>query len=214
MERDLLEQWWRQAAQVDERVPGPEVRGQFGRTPVFVQRALDALSYSRFFVGLTERFLIGDVKQVRAYLTDDDLRAQIQARVTAAVTSRVGAETRVLVGHSLGSVVAYEAVCAHPEWPVTTLVTLGSPLGIRNLIFDKLRPAPGERGAWPAGVRHWINIADKHDLVALVKQLRPLFGDGNQVADFSIDNGATAHDARPYLTAKETGRAIAAGLAS
>src|SRR4051794_31526126 len=44
MERELLQQWWREAAQVDEGVPGPEVRGQIGRTPVFVQRALDALS--------------------------------------------------------------------------------------------------------------------------------------------------------------------------
>ena len=47
-----------------------------------------------------------------------------------------------MVGHSLGSVVAYEALCAHPEWPVRALVTLGSPLGIRNLIFDRLVPAP------------------------------------------------------------------------
>ena len=48
--------------------------------------------------------------------------------------------TEVIVAHSLGSVVAYEALCAHPEWPVRNLVTLGSPLGIRNLIFDQLVP--------------------------------------------------------------------------
>jgi pimeloyl-ACP methyl ester carboxylesterase len=30
----------------------------------------------------------------------------------------VRADTAVLIGHSLGSVVAYEALCAHPEWSV------------------------------------------------------------------------------------------------
>ena len=123
-----------------------------------------------------------------------------------------------MVGHSLGSVVAYEALCAHPEWPVRALVTLGSPLGIRNLIFDRLLPAPaagarGEvRGAWPGGVRSWVNVADAGDVVALVKDLRPLFGD--QVACYLVHNGSHAHDVRPYLTAAETGAAIAAGLAA
>jgi hypothetical protein len=31
------------------------------------------------------------------------------------------------VGHSLGSVAAYEALCAHPQWPVRALATLGPP---------------------------------------------------------------------------------------
>jgi hypothetical protein len=115
-------------------------------------------------------------------------------------------------------VVAYEALCAHPEWPVRALVTLGSPLGIRNLIFDRLVPAPaarvsgGVQGAWPGGVRSWVNVADAGDVVALLKDLRPLFGE--RVACYLVHNGSHAHDVRPYLTAAETGAAIAAGLAA
>jgi hypothetical protein len=115
-------------------------------------------------------------------------------------------------------VVAYEALCAHPEWPVRALVTLGSPLGIRNLIFDRLVPAPAARapdgveGMWPGGARSWVNVADAGDVVALVKDLRPLFGHG--VACYLVHNGSRAHDVRPYLTAAETGAAIAAGLAA
>jgi hypothetical protein len=45
----------------------------------------------------------------------------------------------------------------------------------------------------------------------LVKNLRPLF-DG-RVACHLVNNGSHAHDVRPYLTAAETGAAIAAGLA-
>jgi len=152
-----------------------------------------------------------DLRQVRLYMTDPGIRDQVQRRVAAAVR----AETRVVVGHSLGSVVAYEALCAYPGWPVTTLVTLGSPLGIRNLIFDRLRPAPtaetrGLRGAWPGRVEMWANIADSRDVVALVKDLRPLFG--VQVSSWLVSNCASAHAVQPYLTAPETGAAIAAGL--
>jgi hypothetical protein len=207
-ERLLLELWWREAAGTDPAVPAPEA-GTKARTPRMVQRALDALSQSAFFAGLAERAMIGTLKQVAQYFADDALRSAVGARVAAAVSG----DTQVVVAHSLGTVAAYEAVCTHPEWGVTTLVTLGSPLGIRNLVFDRLRPAPGSDGTgrWPGGVRTWSNIADSGDVVALVKSLRPLFGDW--VTDVLVRNGAKAHDVLPYLTARETGEAIGRGLA-
>jgi hypothetical protein len=204
-ERELLQAWWEAAAACDPQVPTGDTKL---RTPAAVQRALRALSGSRFFVGLTERALIGFIKQVHRYFTEPELRARIRDRVAGVVSN----DTQVVVAHSLGSVVAYEAVCAHPEWPVRTLVTLGSPLGIRNLIFDRLEPPPsGGVGVWPGSVARWMNVADGGDVFALVKQLQPLFR--GRVEDVAIDNGAQAHDIGPYLTAKETGRAIAAGLA-
>jgi hypothetical protein len=42
----------------------------------------------------------------------------------------------------------------------------------------------------------------------LVKRLRPVFGD--HVVDVEIDNGARMHQVSRYLTAAETGAAIAA----
>jgi hypothetical protein len=205
-ERELLEAWW--AAASDEAVPGPDKPNKTKlRTPKTVQRALNALSQSRFFADLTERLIIGFIKQVHVYLDDDSMRAKIQARVDRVVDP----STAVLVGHSLGSVVAYEAACAHPGWDLA-LVTLGCPLGIRNLVFDRLRPPPtAGRGQFPAGAATWTNIADTGDVVALVKQLAPLFGDS--VQDLLVDNGSKAHDVSPYLTAARTGHAIAEGLA-
>ena len=157
--------------------------------------------------------MLFDLQQVRQYMTDQEVRRAVQNRVAA----QVGENTRVVVGHSLGSVVAYEALCAHPGWPVRALVTLGSPLGIRNLIFNRLVPAPaaqdggGMAGAWPGAASSWVNVADASDVVALVKDLRPLFGSG--VACYLVHNGSHVHDVRPYLTAAETGAAIAAGIA-
>jgi pimeloyl-ACP methyl ester carboxylesterase len=213
-EQDLLAAWWGEAARTDVAVVAPDARTLTVRTPRGAQRALRALSGSRFFVGLGERALLGDLRQVRDYLHEQEVRREARRRVAAAV----GEDTRVLVGHSLGSVVAYEALCANPQWPVRMLVTLGSPLGIPNLIFDRLEPqpvllaaaGPGPRGQWPGPGRAWVNVADQGDVVALVKDLRGGFGP--EVDCWLVDNGANAHDVRPYLTALETGRAIVKGL--
>jgi hypothetical protein len=199
---DLLLQLWAAAAQAEPESimpPGAETHG-----PVWnqVQRALNQLCRSEFFAGVMERALIGNLKQANHYLTDTRVRLEAQDRIAA----RISPDTRVIVAHSLGTVVAYEALCAHPEWPVTTFVTLGSPLGIRNFFFDRLRSP----GTWPEGLQRWTNIADRSDIVALEKQLAPSFG--VKVHDVSVCNGASFHDASRYLTARETGEAIAAGL--
>ncbi len=57
-EKELLDAWWREAAAVDKGVPSPEAETKAIRTPPFVQRALNALSRSRFFAGIAERALI------------------------------------------------------------------------------------------------------------------------------------------------------------
>jgi hypothetical protein len=210
-DQELLIAWWRGAAESDAGIIHPDARTLM-RTPGSIQTALRALSGSAFFTGLAERAMLFDLQQVRRYMTEPEVRQAVQDRVAA----QVAEDTRVVVGHSLGSVVAYEALCAHPEWSVQALLTLGSPLGIRNLIFDRLVPPPAAGGsgkllgAWPGAAESWVNVADAGDVVALVKDLRPLFG--ARVACYVVHNGTHAHDVRPYLTAAETGAAIAAGL--
>ena len=204
-EAELLAAWWREAAEVDPGVVPPGARTLGPVTGV--QAALAALAGSRFLAGTTERLLIFWLQQVRAYFTKPELREQIQQRFAEVI----GPDTQVVVAHSLGSVVAYEALCAHPDWNVRGLVTLGSPLAIRNIIFDRLMPAPQRlagtwRAMWPPQLTSWTNIADRADFVALVKRLRPVFGEA--VADVEIDNGARMHEVARYLTAAETGSAI------
>lgn len=212
-EVELLLALWAGAAQTEpDRVPAPNAGGKKLPVPVSVQRALDALSRSRFLAGQADTFLLGVLRQVRRYLTEPTTRVEVQRRVTDCV----GEDTRVVIGHSLGSVVAYEALCRHREWPVGGFVTLGSPLGIRNMVFDRLLPAPESgRGAWPTSVESWTNVCDRRDVVALVKRLSPLFGSGGGsqcVVDEVVDNGWKAHDLTRHLTAVETGRAVARSL--
>ncbi|MGX1886715.1 hypothetical protein [Streptomyces sp. NPDC055287] len=204
-EQDLLFAWWEAAAAQDEQVVPPD-EDTLARTPRSVQSALRALSRSRFFSGLALRALVSDVKQTRRYLWEPQLRQAARDRVGAAI----GEDTRVVVAHSLGSVVAYEALCALDGHGVQALVTIGSPLGTR-MVFDRLQPRPGPTGAWPGGDNLvWTNVVDQGDVVALVKDLRPLFGD--RVRGVVVHNGTHAHDATAYLTDVCTGAAVAAGL--
>jgi hypothetical protein len=201
-EAELLLEWWEASARTDPGVPPPGA-DTLARAPRSVQTALRVLQHSRFFAEVSLRALVFDLKQVRRYLTDDGLRASARSRVEDAI----GPDTRVVVAHSLGSVVAYEALCARSDQQVRALVTLGSPLGMR-MVFDRLRPAPG---AWPGvDALRWTNVVDEGDVVAAVKDLSLFFGTG--VTGKVVHNGSHAHDATLYLTAKETGEAVAEGL--
>ena len=209
-ESELLLELWQRAALVDPRVvpPNEEV---LGRSPVWASRALAALSRSRYFAGVADRVLIGNLKQVHSYFTNSTLRSKIRE----AVAEKVSDDTRVVVAHSLGTVVAYEVLSSPLVSASLSFVSLGSLLGIPNLVFDRIQPAPrpvgaDPRGYWPARVRTWTNIADAGDVVALVEDLRPLFGD--DVRQIRVHNGAHAHDMTPYLTDRVTGGAIVAGL--
>jgi hypothetical protein len=210
-EEELLTAWWAEAARIDPGVVPPDA-DTLVRAPRSVQAALKALSGSRFFAGLALRAMVFDLKQVHRYLTEPEVRSRVRQRVLDAL----GEDTRVVVAHSLGSVAAYEVLCAEPGHGVRALVTLGSPLGIPRLILDRLEPPPVgvggvKLGVWPGGESLvWTNLADDGDVVALVKDLRPVFGE--RLRQGLVHNGPHAHDATAYLTDRLCGSAIAAGL--
>jgi hypothetical protein len=210
-EAEWLHLLWEEAAKVEpDRVPSAQEMDNtqsLVRFPMLLQRALNSLARSRFWEQVAESMLIGDLKQAVRYMNDPDIREQALQIVAGMITP----EITVVIGHSLGSVIAYEAICRKPE-NVVSFISLGSPLGIRNLVFDKLNPSPNPVGIgmWPGRVKYWTNIADKGDLIALEKQLAGLFPSG--VKDVLVDNGSSAHHGERYLTTKESGEAIGQGL--
>ncbi|EZP67941.1 MULTISPECIES: hypothetical protein [Pseudomonas] len=205
-EAQLLQMWWEEAARTYPNVRAPDEATK-SWVMAGAHKALSALTNASYFSGILESLMFSDLRQVFRYFHDHVVRAKAQASIAKLITD----DTRVIVAHSLGSVVAYEALCANPQWPVTHLITLGSPLGVRNLIFDALEPTPTEgKGHWPAGVECWTNISSGDDIVALTKALEPLFMP--TIVDLSISNGAKAHDACRYLTTREVGHAIAAAF--
>lgn len=75
----------------------------------------------------------------------------------------------VILAHSLGSVAVYETLCGDPGLGVGVelLVTLGSPLAVPKIIFERLDPTPAAQGIRPPAIGRWINIADVGDPVAV-----------------------------------------------
>jgi predicted alpha/beta hydrolase family esterase len=145
------------------------------------------------------------VDMIAMMMNEPDLRDRMQARVESEVT----ADTRVLVAHSLGSVVSYAALAANPDWPVHTFVTLGSPMAV-PMIFDQIEPAPVDGvGVWPGSIERWVNVRALNDK-ACAMCLTDRFGP--RVEELVIDNGQRAHAPEPYLNAALTGAAIAAAL--
>ncbi|HUN78447.1 MAG TPA: alpha/beta hydrolase [Solirubrobacteraceae bacterium] len=176
-----------------------------------VREMLDRVLRSRSLGGIAEHLLIGDFKQVRAYLRDPARREQVLARLARELT----ADTRIVIGHSLGSVIAYELCCQPQAGNIELLVTLGSPLGAKP-IFEHLTPRPDDGvGAWPQRLARWVNVADPRDIVALRPQLAPLFAAGPndaRVVDRSVDNGDHPHDITPYLNSGQTGEALGTAI--
>ncbi|WP_409492465.1 hypothetical protein [Amycolatopsis sp. cmx-11-12] len=162
--------------------------------------------FARLGVAFAERVVVKALRQVTLYLTDDTIRKHVQDRVA----EHIGPETEAIIGHSLGSVVAYEAAHLHGR-PLPLLLTLGSPLGLRTVVYERTRPQPP---SVPPGVARWVNLADRDDLVAARPDLTPLFPGADGVLDsgYTVDNGAKPHEAAFYLAKRRTGEVLSAAL--
>jgi pimeloyl-ACP methyl ester carboxylesterase len=137
--------------------------------------------------------------------TTPDLRDRVRARAEPVIND----DTRVIVAHSLGTLVSYMGLCNHPDWRVHTFVTMGSPLA-SPMMFDQLDPPPVDGvGQWPGSIERWVNIravGDKAAAIGLTEKFGP------RVEEVMVDNGHRAHDPEPYLNSVATGAAIAAAL--
>jgi hypothetical protein len=89
-------------------------------------------------------------------------RAGVRDEIDRIVRATVNDTPSVVIGHSLGSVVAYNVLRTDPRrLTVPSFVTVGSPLAIRA-VRDQLRPI-----GFPAVAASWYNAFDTRDVVAL-----------------------------------------------
>lgn len=104
----------------------------------------------------------------------------------------------VVVGHSLGTIIAYEVLMEQGR-EVELLVTVGSPLAITEVQDHLARPP-----AVPAGVAAWRNASDLRDLVALDHTLRPEYAPQERVTDLLVTNDSgNHHGISEYLSQRE-----------
>ncbi|MET9734599.1 hypothetical protein ABZZ79_29360 [Streptomyces sp. NPDC006458] len=145
--------------------------------------------------------LLGHLAQVSRYLNRAEadqegtgLDARIRARLLHGTDP---GRPLVVVAHSLGTVVAFEALHSYLG-RVDLFVTLGSPLATGAAVLQRVRPRPART---PESVERWLNFWDRDDIVVTRPRLRPYYqGDGQRrrtpLAAAAVSCGRTKSSAR------------------
>ena len=213
---ELLRGWWTSAtrigtfeAQADRRRRQAQASQNSAAPgdPAESAALSAALGTSAYFRGVPE--LAGaEARALRRYLTDLKLRHEVRDRRQGAILP----DTRVVVGHGLGALIAYEALCALSDAVSVAFVSLGAAMCGPEQVFTRLEPAPrNDQGHWPAAIRRWYNIVAHSDPTAMIApQLTERFGPG--IEDEVIEIKSGCGDMHPYLLDRTTGRALATGL--
>jgi hypothetical protein len=157
--------------------------------------------------------------EANRYLKDrNGVGADVRNAVRATLENAWRAGERVLVlGHSLGSVIAYDTLweLTHVQragGEVDVLVTFGSPIAT-HFVQRSIKGAR-ERGAarYPHNVRRWVNLTARGDTTALQPRVKPTYREMldlklvDSIEDFvEFDNyfrgalGLNPHEAYGYL---------------
>lgn len=154
----------------------------------------------------------------------DRVRGIVKAEIEKA---RAGSDSVCLIGHSMGSVIAYEAL-----WELThrddrparieLFLTLGSPLGMKY-VQHKLLGVRDRSHRYPAGIGKWVNVSAVGDLVSVDERVGDDFapmvteGHAGEIVDlhqdiytaFRNERGLNPHRSYGYLVHPKVGEVIA-----
>ncbi|MCX5343705.1 hypothetical protein [Streptomyces atratus] len=184
----------------DPDFPG-EVQAQELGLPAFPARVTRALlRIDQKFGRNAGRHAIFILRQVYRYLTDEELAVRIRHIVAEAI----GANTRVLIGHSLGSVVLYDMILRGEitRSPIPKFITIGSPLSWPT-VKRMLESGTELRGENMSG---WSNIYDPRDAVTGGMGLQDSHIENTQVSNGLLD----PHAAIRYLKQPSMGLLLTA----
>jgi pimeloyl-ACP methyl ester carboxylesterase len=146
-------------------------------------------------------------EQAHNYANDPQIRAQVLDLILQQVP-RTG--DLVIVGHSLGSVIAADLLRRLPAAVrVTGLITIGSPLAHGSVDVDKLSDALREP---PSNLGWWLNFWNVGDPVSAHRGVSSVFP---WMIDFRISTkqfGEPAHAAAAYLAHESVAAAVGFAL--
>ncbi|MCP9821007.1 S8 family peptidase [Synechococcus sp. Cruz-9H2] len=153
--------------------------------------------FTQAFLADANDFLFNRAKRERMVQTVKD-------RVTT------GGGPFVVIGHSQGSMVTYQALMElGAELTVDLFLTIGSPLGLPQ-VTDVLHKWHGRKLPIPAGVKRWVNIAQDGDIVCLDQILANDYSAPGKpaVVDQRVEGivwpPSKAHSASRYLSRRFT----------
>lgn len=132
---------------------------------------------------ITKAFL----KDVHEFLFVRERRELMRDSVLSRL--RTGGGPFIVIAHSQGSMIAYDALCSLKPADgveVDLFVTIGSPLGLQE-VQDQLKVITNQKKglAVPAVVKRWVNVADPLDPVCADKRLS---------SDYAATNGIDVED--------------------
>ncbi len=168
------------------------------------------------------------LRDLRRYVHDDNGIADHTRRMLK-VPIRAAAEGKhplLLIGHSMGSVIAYDALweMSHHDGDhahVDLLLTMGSPLGQRYM--QKRIRGNEHRGAerYPGNIRAWQNLSAVGELTSIDPKLQDDFGelleldlvesfvDEEIFTWFRLNGMLNVHSEYGYLVTEATARIVA-----
>ena len=185
---------------LDEKyVPGisdfkPEVNSIRQKVLDFIEEQLDKLFLNKDltvnYSEITDLIIHRYFKDLEAYYQEECLdendklchaRELIRERLVKTI-KKYKSDEIMLIAHSMGSIIAYDALTfLIPDIDIHTFITIGSPLGFpviqgkiaaewqsKRLVPPKLKTPPGVQ-------KHWYNLADLKDKIALIYDLSDNF---------------------------------------
>lgn len=175
-------------------------------------RVLPGAWLRRFLVPRLTRVFLRDVHD---FLYVEERRRVMEQSVADRLAA--GGGPFVVVGHSLGSAIAWDVLrqLAPEQVDVALFLTIGSPLGLDE-VQDELRKWSGGRLVFPPCVRRWVNIAAFGDIVAADPALDGEFA-GGSIEDLMVANPEgpeDPHAATGYLRTVEARGAVRAATGS
>ncbi|RFS19933.1 hypothetical protein DVR12_19580 [Chitinophaga silvatica] len=135
---------------------------------------------------------------------------QVRLAVGRHVSELIDDKPCVIVAHSLGTVVAYNVLHQLPTANIDTLITLGSPLGIRAVKNYLTKPL-----MMPSCIgKLWFNALDRNDIVALKPLTRQHFPVTPEIVNKTdlVNGTSNRHGIEGYLSDPEVAGIIYQGL--
>lgn len=198
-------------------------------------RKLDRLLYNivdhlPFLLHLTPEPLQSTARETRRYFKNkDNIACEIRELLKQALRPMLANDGKVLlIGHSLGSVIAYDTLweLSHLEnlpGKIDLFLTIGSPLGMNYIQRRLMGSGYAGKKRYPANIRQWVNISSTGDITALDRifadDFAPMLSLGliESITDhcdgiynfYHNEDGLNCHRSYGYLVNPAVGKVIA-----
>lgn len=137
----------------------------------FASKSLDLFSDENFqkLLKLLERNSELSAACLRYFVRDAAVylsRKSVREKIDNMVIKELASGTKIIIGHSLGSVIGYEVLTKADGGikSISLFMTLGSPLGLSSVNMYLSKPL-----RIPETVEKWFNAFDERDFIALNK---------------------------------------------